>query len=156
MAFSVLLVFGVNEFLKKKGDGGGNGEASRQESPLPEPRSPLPDIKGTPVEFRTLKANELISSIVYQDGFQPSRISVEGGGAAGCIVVLRNSSLFPLRIGISPHRPDKDSGPDYGAISPGEQLIFDPRFVGITELEMHNHDKPDEEFTIVMGQKCQL
>lgn len=155
-AFSLLLVLGFNAFLKTMGGNGRNSGAKQQENQSAESNSYLPSVNEARTEIQAVSGDELVPSVAYRNGFQPIRVPIDGIGIGGCVVVLRNGSAVPLRIGISPHRSDKDPGPDYGVIPSGERLIFDPRFVGITELKMHNHDKPDEEFGVILGPKCQL
>lgn len=155
-AFSLLLVLGFNMLLKTMGGNGRNSGVKQQENQSAESNSYLPSVNETRTEIQAVGGDKLVPSVVYRNGFQPTRVLIDGTGIGGCVVVLRNSSAVPLRIGISPHRLDKDPGPDYGVIPSGERLIFDPRFVGIIELKVHNHDKPDEEFSVILGPKCQL
>lgn len=103
------------------------------------------------------REEDLTSLVVYDgDEFMPERALVDGSGKLGCVALLINKSAEPLRVGISPHNQKVDPGPNYGVIAPGDKLLFDPRFTGITELRMHNHDKPQEEFVIELGSGCRL
>ena len=95
-------------------------------------------------------------SIIYKNGaFSPSRFELDGSGGLGCFVLLLNQSGSPLKIGVSPHHLPNDPGSDFGVIEPSGKIIFDPRFPGIKELHLHNHDNPHEEFVIILSPKCQ-
>lgn len=109
----------------------------------------------SPVE--TPSGAVLTPQVIY-DGqtFQPSRVLRDGSGSIGCIVVLINRSALPLHIGLNPHNSAGDPGPNYPIIAPGDKLQFDPRFIGIKGLSLHNHDNPQQEFFIEFGPKCQL
>ena len=108
-------------------------------------------------QIREPNESELTPQVIY-DGqvFRPARVLRDGSGSIGCLVVLVNRSIVPLRIGLNPHNPAGDPGPNYGTIAPGDKLIFDPRFVGITGFRFHNHANPQQEFFIELGPKCQL
>ena len=139
-------IIGANLFLKW----GISVEPSKGETKLEDIQTGTPEVK--PAD-----KVELTPTVIY-DGksFQPPRVFRDGSGSVGCLVVLVNRSGSPLRIGVSPHNPARDPGPDFGFTASGDKLIFDPRFIGIAELKIHNHEKPSEEFTIILGPKCQL
>lgn len=142
----VLFIVGANLFLRWAIE----VEAPREEKPL---EVPPPGA----VKIKSPDKVELTPSVIY-DGrsFIPEQVLRDGSGSIGCIVVVVNRANFPLKIGMSPHRASGDSGPEYGAVAAGDKLIFDPRFVGITELEFHNHNNPAQKFTVELGSKCQL
>ncbi|MFY9462402.1 MAG: hypothetical protein WAP51_04340 [Candidatus Sungiibacteriota bacterium] len=120
------------------------------EVPEAKPSEALPQI-------RKPNESELTPQVIYDgQAFRPARVLRDGSGSIGCIVVLVNRSIIPLRIGLNPHNPAGDPGPNYGTIAPGDKLIFDPRFVGITGLRFHNHASPEQEFFIELGPKCQI
>ena len=153
--FSAFLIGGVSIFLRLVG--GDNTEAVPSQQLIPESAPDLPGMNSVRTEVRQAGENELVPSVVYDgQGFQPIFFSNDGEGVIGCVIIILNSFKEPLKIGLNPHEPFKDTGPDYGAIAPADKLIFDPRFVGVKELKLHNHNKPYEEFTIAMGPKCQL
>lgn len=105
-----------------------------------------------------VRADRPPPTVIYENGaFRPSRVFLNGKEAAKCLVVLQNRSSLPLRIGMDPHNPSgKDSGLDFEDIAPDADLIFDPRFVGITELALHNHASPTEGFFVSFGTECQM
>ena len=119
----------------------------------------VPEEKPGEVPPQIQEPNEavLTPQVIY-DGqtFRPSRVLRDGPGSIGCIVVLLNRSVFPLKIGMSPHNPAGDPGPNYGTIAPGDKLQFDPRFVGIKALTFHNHNATEQEFMVEFGPNCQL
>ena len=139
-------IFGANLFLKW----GIEVEPLKDEIKLEE-------IPSGAAKIKTPGKDELTPTVIY-DGksFQPPRVFRDGSGSIGCLVVLVNRSGSPLKIGLNPHNPARDPGPDFGFTASGDKLIFDPRFNGISELKVHNHEKPREEFTIILGPKCQL
>lgn len=87
-------------------------------------------------------------------GFVPSTISISIERGLGCAVRLVNQTGKPLKIGISPHK-EKDPGPDYPLIAPGDNFLFDPRFSGFTELRFHSHTDPMSELTVKFERTCQ-
>ena len=139
-------IVGANLFLKW----GIQVEAPKEELKLDEP---------TPgaVKIKPADKVELTPTVIY-DGksFQPPRVFRDGSGSVGCLVVLVNRSGIPLQVGMSPHNLPRDPGLDFGFTAHGDKLIFDPRFTGISELKIHNHEKPRDEFMIILGPKCQI
>lgn len=94
--------------------------------------------------------------VTYSDaGFIPSVISIAIDRGLGCAVRLVNSTAKPLKLGLSPHREERDPGPDYPEITPGDNFLFDPRFSGFTELRFHDHGTPAKEFTVKFEESCQ-
>lgn len=108
------------------------------------------------IKIKSPDEAELTPTVIYENGiFRPKRVIRDGTGTIGCVVILVNRAPNSLRVGINPHSPFGDPGPNYEPIAPGDKLIFDPRFPGITELTFHNHDNPEEEFTVELGAQCQ-
>ena len=127
------------------------------ETPEVKPDKVLPQIQGEETKMLEPNGAELTPQVIY-DGqtFRPPKMLRDGSGSIGCIVVLLNRSAFPLQIGMSPHDPAGDPGPNYGSIASGDKLMFDPRFVGIKALTFHNHANPEQEFFVELGPMCQL
>lgn len=117
----------------------------------------LEDVPTGAAKIKPANEVELTPTVIY-DGksFQPPRVFRDGSGSVGCLVVLVNRSGAPLKIGLNPHNNVRDPGPDFGFTASGDKLIFDPRFNGISELKVHNHEKPRDEFMIILGPKCQI
>lgn len=139
-------IVGANFFLKW----GIQVEVPKGELKLDEP---------TPgaVKIKSADEVELTPTVIYDgNGFRPERVFRDGSGSVGCIVVLVNRSGVPLRVGLSPHDRAGDPGPNFGFTAHGDKLIFDPRFTGISELKVHNHDKPGQDFTIILGERCRI
>ncbi len=88
-------------------------------------------------------------------GFSPTsvtvRISDEG---VGCLITVVNRTDAPLKIGVSPHEDTGDPGADYGFIQPGETGILDVRYLGLSEITLHSHQNPAQEFRVIYGQGC--
>ncbi len=117
----------------------------------------LEDVPTGAVKIKPANEVELTPAVIYDgNSFKPSRVIRDGSGSVGCLVVLVNRSGAILKIGLNPHNPVRDPGPDFGFTASNDKLIFDPRFNGIIELKVHNHEKPGEGFTVILGPKCQL
>lgn len=95
-------------------------------------------------------------TVIYTDaGFEPREVTLKMGAGFGCVVNLVNRGAGGLKIGISPHDPQKDPGPDWPVIEPGKNFLFDPRFSGILLLRIHDHSHSEREFAIHFSKSCQ-
>lgn len=90
-------------------------------------------------------------TVVYTSGtFTPNDMTIKLGTGFNCVVNLINKSDAPLSFVIAGQK----NGPTWPAIEPGKNLLFDPRFPGITELKFQNTAKAEETFTIRFGTSC--
>ncbi|MBI2055148.1 MAG: hypothetical protein HYT39_03575 [Candidatus Sungbacteria bacterium] len=89
------------------------------------------------------------------DGFSPKELTIAADRGLGCVVNVENQSTHALTVGLSPHNPVKDPGQNYLPVPPGENVMFDPRYSGYTELSFHDHERPQFEFTVKFEKSCQ-
>lgn len=105
----------------------------------------------------TIRDNaELETAVVTYDGskFSPEKVSITSEpGNQSCLLTVVNKSFVPLSIRLSPHDPKDERGFPYPAVLPGEQSIIDPRY-RIPEISFHNHEKPNESFSISLAEGC--
>lgn len=142
---TAILIFAANLFLGQKID---------QSPALPSSSTPAP---AGVQRINEINVSKIVPDVIYNGtSFKPRSILIDGNGVLGCVVALANHSSLSLRIGVSPHKETGDPGPNYAPIASGENFMFDPRFTGITELKIHNHARPEEEFVINLGPKCQI
>jgi|SRR3989338_2626226 len=102
------------------------------------------------------EAVEMDENKVIYDGsrFSPNTISISMNRGLGCAIALYNQSNRPLYLGLSPHNPKKDPGPEYPPIKSKERFFFDPRFTGFTELSFHDHERPELQFLVKFEPSC--
>lgn len=125
-------------------------------NPSPKETSPAPSVPSTNTSVVQPEAYPDAPTIIYDGAFHPGTLLLDGKGSAGCVLLLVNKSSSPLMVGLNPHRPEGDAGPQYKPIPPGGTLLFDPRFVGVTELSFHDHAQPNEIFSLSFAKSCQL
>lgn len=90
----------------------------------------------------------------YTDkGFMPQELSIALERGLGCAVRVVNRTDESVKIGLSPHG-ENDPGAQYPPIEPGGNLLFDPRYSGFTELRLHNHEEPGQEFLVKFESSC--
>ena len=102
--------------------------------------------------LRKIKENQVVYA---NDGFSPKELILASDKGLGCVVNVENQSTHPVTVGLSPHNPVKDPGQNYLPVSPGENIMFDPRYSGYTELSFHDHERPEFEFTVKFEKSCQ-
>ncbi|MDO8560611.1 MAG: hypothetical protein Q7R91_00130 [bacterium] len=142
---AVLLVAGVYFFLR--------WSVNIEPAPDNSGKAPAPATGGMEVKIKSPAESELTPQIFYDGtGFQPARVTRDGSGSIGCLAVLINRSLRSLSLGVG----QNEAKQGYGTVAAGEKFIFDPRFVGITELRMYNLDNPKQEFFIELGPNCRI
>lgn len=87
-------------------------------------------------------------------GFSPKVIEVKANkGNIDCLLGIFNKSPDSLLIRLSPHSLRDDYGFLYPEILPGETSIIDPRY-RIPKIAFHNHQRPSEEFVVILGEGC--
>lgn len=90
------------------------------------------------------------------DGFSPQKIMLrQNAEGLGCFVKIINESAGTLNIHLSPHSISDARGFLYGPILPNDSLMIDPRY-RIDKIAFHNHEKPDDEFSVELGEGCKL
>lgn len=152
-AMAVLLIAGANFLLWNIAPPPFPDTVIRDDALLP--KNQAEKFLSKPVASNT----QPMPNVAYENGaFYPERVFLGGQKEnVGCLVVLQNRSQEILRIGMNPHNPSgNDRGLDFKDIAPGENLIFDPRFVGISELSLHNHRVPSEGFIAILEKDCQM
>ena len=93
--------------------------------------------------------------ISYTDaGFSPREVAIQARDAVGCLISVINRSSRSLRVGVSPHAAGGDPGADYGEIAPGATLLLDVRYPGLVSVALHNHAKPEQDFTVHYEEGC--
>lgn len=94
-------------------------------------------------------------SLTYASGvFSPKEFTIKQNDTGdGCLIRIFNQSSQALNIRLSPHSPKDDRGFHYSAIPPGSAGIIDPRY-RLPDVAFHNHDKPDEEFSVHLDESC--
>src|SRR3990167_6501457 len=102
--------------------------------------------------IRNIKENR----VNYTDeGFSPKELIIASDRGLGCAVNVENQSTHAVTVGLSPHNAKKDPGQNYLPVPPGENVMFDPRYSGYTELNFHDHERPQFEFTVKFEKSCQ-
>ena len=110
------------------------------------------DEKNQVSPLRNIKENR----VIYTDGgFSPSELTISVDKGLGCVINVENQSTGPLTLGLSPHNEKKDPGQNYMPVPPGQNVFFDPRYSGYTELSFHDHERPQFEFTVKFDKSCQ-
>lgn len=87
-------------------------------------------------------------------GFSPAEVTIRASDAAGCVITVTNKSDAPLRVRVGPHDPAGDPGADYGVLAPNEIGILDVRYPGLTQITLHDHDRPAYTFLVRYGEGC--
>lgn len=88
------------------------------------------------------------------EGFSPPRITIQETDSIGCLITVLNRSDVALRVGVSPHEAAGDPGADYGIIAPGASAVLDVRYTGLPGITLHNHARPEHEFTVTYASGC--
>lgn len=157
--FAAVLILGTNMLLKlvpqeQKPEGSAlppiqtdtnikiqapGGTGTGREGPVYEIKSGAPDDR--PIQYTTA-------------GFSPQELTIRSSDVIGCVITVTNKSDAPLRVRVGPHDSVRDPGADYGIIASGETGILDVRYPGLTEIIMHNHDRPEHTFLVRYGEGC--
>lgn len=94
-------------------------------------------------------------AVIYTtSGFSRSEVTMHITDTIGCLVTIENKTTSPLRVGVGPHNASGDPGANYGEILPGELGILDPRYPGLDDVSLHDHDRPSNEFRVIYGTGC--
>ncbi|MBI2640528.1 MAG: hypothetical protein HYW91_01420 [Candidatus Sungbacteria bacterium] len=92
----------------------------------------------------------------FASGFSPKKILLrQDTGGYGCLLQIVNASNQSLIIRLSPHSDKDEQGFAYDPIPAGGISLIDPRY-RIPKIAFHNHEKPDEEFSVELGEGCKL
>lgn len=146
--FVLVLIFGTSMLLKFI-----PAEAPRAPTPIPTPVGNQE--KGTGTKSRiTNDAGDTRPIIYAENGFTPTAITVYVADSIGCLISVINKTDRPLKVGVSPHDPAGDPGANYGIIQPGGTGIMDPRYPGLTEVGLHDHNMPEHELRVHYGLGC--
>lgn len=90
------------------------------------------------------------------DGFSPKKLTLrQNAEGLGCFVKIINVGDSPLSIHLSPHSISDVRGFLYGPILSNDSLMIDPRY-RIDKIAFHNHEKPDDEFSVELSEGCKL
>lgn len=89
-----------------------------------------------------------------QEGFSPRSITIQASDDLGCLITVVNQSDAPLRVGVGPHDPAGDPGANYGEIQSGKAGIIDARYADLEGITLHNHARPEHEFSVIYGPGC--
>lgn len=152
IVFVVILIAGTNITLKSVPTE--EPAAKTSLPPLDRTREDDSYKKGT--EYN-ITGSKIIDSraIIYTDsGFAPPVTVIKANDAIGCLVTVENHSSRRVRVGVNPHRDAGDPGANYGELAPGETGIYDVRYPGFSEISLHNHFNPAQEFAVVYGEGC--
>lgn len=152
LAFAVILIAGTNITLKSVPAEEPATETSLP--PLDRTRENKPYEKGT--EYNII-GSEITDprAVIYTDaGFAPPGTVIKANDAIGCLITVENHSSRRIRVGVNQHREAGDPGADYGELAPGETGIYDVRYPGFSEISLHNHFQPAQEFAVVYGEGC--
>lgn len=95
--------------------------------------------------------------VVYSgSSFTPSSLTLSlTGTSADCFLLIMNKSSVPLLLRLSPHSPQDAVGFPYSPIPAGESGLIDPRYRQ-TDIKFHNHNNPEQEFSVILGKGCIL
>lgn len=151
----VVLIFAAADFFLKKISP--NTTPAAGESVKPPPAStPAAPNESAPVYKFTPPGTADPRAVIYTDrGFTPSELNIKSSDAIGCLITVVNRSKKNLEVRVNPHDPSGDSGVDYGRLEPGESGVYDVRYIGFSEMTLHNHLAPQDEFRVIYGQGCQ-
>lgn len=151
-AFAAVLIAGTNMILKSVP--AEEPAAKTSLPPLDRTRKDDSDKKGT--EY-SITGSKIVDSraIIYTDsGFAPPVTVIKADDAIGCLVTVENRSSRRVRVGVNPHRDAGDPGANYGELAPGTTGIYDVRYPGFSEISLHDHFNPAQEFAVVYGEGC--
>ena len=155
VAFLVILVFGVNEILKHIP----TKKASLPSTSIPAAGNNLKieapnGTKDTKVQIIDRPPDDPRVITYTEAGFSPNAITIKARDSMGCLISVKNATAKPLHVGVSPHNPAGDPGANYGNIAPNEDGILDVRYTGLTQITLHDHAKPQNQFTVTYGEGC--
>lgn len=116
-----------------------------------------PDSSAGPVTKIKSVDESFMAVVRYSsEGFLPKRVTLrQNTEGLGCFIKIANGSDRPLSIHLSPHSISDERGFLYGPILPNDSLMIDPRY-RIDKIAFHNHEKPDDEFSVELGEECKL
>lgn len=150
--FTLILVFGADFLLRKMPiDVGRNKDAAK-----PRDAQELP--ANAPGQINIIEPSRDIQDnrpVTYTNsGFGPEEVTITADDPFGCTISVTNRSSKVIHIGLNPHSAAKDPGVDYGDLAANERGIYDVRYPGKSEAELHNHYKPEHSFRVIYGKGC--
>jgi len=90
-------------------------------------------------------------TVVYSEsGFTPSDMTIKAKAGFGCVVNLVNKSASPLGFVIAKQK----NGPTWPEVEPGKNLLFDPRFPGLSKLTFQSQENSQQTFTVNFDASC--
>lgn len=126
---------------------------------LPPPSAPTNELQNPPRDGNTHFINAAPPdprAVIYTDaGFSPRSITIRASDPTGCAMTIRNETARPVTVRAGPHNPNgEDPGFPYQPIAPRETAVLDARYPGLTSITLHDHARPQFEFTVNYGEGC--
>lgn len=154
-AFAVVLIFGVNFWLKSV-----PGEDNDATPPLPPITDENAPASGSESPIRIIDvgiAGDPRPITYTEDGFTPKEVTIKASDpVVGCVITVTNRTRAIIKVGLNPHLDAGDQGVDYKNLAPNDTGIYDVRYTDRAEAALHNHYKPEHTFTVIYGEGCGL